>query len=271
MNAGTEGYSVLMSVYAKEDPSYLTSSIRSILDQTVPTDDFVIVCDGPLTEGLESVLRDSEDSIRLIRLPENRGLGKALDAGLKECRHELVARMDSDDIAYPDRMEKQLKAFSEDPDLALMSGTITEFKDTVSAVTGKREVPLTNADIRAFSRKRNPMNHPAVMFKKSAVMAAGGYSEDYPLFEDYYLWVRMLQNGAIAANTSDPLVYMRVDDKTYLRRGGRKYASDMLRFHKYLRRSGWSSATDYITGAVPHAIICVMPNFIRGLIYSKLH
>ena len=271
MNAGAEEYSVLMSVYAKEDPEYLTSSIRSILDQTVPTDDFVIVCDGPLTNELESVLRDFKGSINLVRLSENQGLGKALEAGLASCRHDLVARMDSDDIAYPDRMEKQLRAFCEDPELSLMSGTVTEFVNTVSAVTGKREVPLSDADIRSFSRKRNPMNHPAVMFRKSAVKEAGGYSEDYPLFEDYYLWIRMLRNGAVAGNTSDPLVYMRVDDKTYQRRGGWKYASDMLRFHKYLKDSGWTSALDYITGAVPHAVICVLPNFIRGFIYSRLH
>ena len=260
-----------MSVYAKEHADYLKQSIESILSQTVLSDDIVIVCDGALTRELDDVLDSFKDKIRLVRLPENRGLGKALNAGLAECRHDLVARMDSDDIALPGRMEKQLKLFASDPDISFASGTIEEFSGTPDNTTGKRSVPLDNEAIRHYSRKRNPMNHPAVMFRKSAVLAVGGYNEDYPLFEDYSLWVRMLMNGSKAVNTDDTLVYMRVDDNTFERRGGKKYASDMLRFHKYLKSSKWSSLSDYLTGALPHAIVCVLPNGLRKLIYKKLH
>ena len=265
------GYSVLISVYAKERADYLKQSIESILSQTVLSDDIVIVCDGALTRELDDVLDSFKDKIRLVRLPENRGLGKALNAGLAECRHDLVARMDSDDIALPGRMEKQLKLFASDPDISFASGTIEEFSGTPDNITGKRSVPLDNEAIRRYSRKRNPMNHPAVMFRKSAVQAVGGYNEDYPLFEDYSLWVRMLMNGSKAVNTDDTLVYMRVDDNTFERRGGKRYASDMLRFHKYLKSEKWSSLSDYLTGALPHAIVCVLPNGLRKLIYKKLH
>ena len=271
MSAQSDKYSVLMSVYAREKASFLKASIESILSQTVPADEFVIVCDGKLTDELDSVLSSFTDKIKLVRLPENKGLGNALNAGLSACTNELVARMDSDDIAYPDRMEKQLKMFAQDPSLALTSGTVTEFKDDISNTEGKREVPLTDEEIRAFSHKRNPMNHPAVMFKKSAVEEAGGYSEEYPYFEDYYLWVRMLMKGAKAANTADALVYMRVDDDTFVRRGGKKYASDMLRFHRYLRAQKWASFSEYITGALPHALICVLPNGLRKAVYKMLH
>lgn len=271
MSAQSDKYSVLMSVYAREKASFLKASIESILSQTVPPDEFVIVCDGKLTEELDGVLSSYEDKIKLVRLPENRGLGNALNAGLSACSNELVARMDSDDISYPDRMEKQLLMFSEDPSLALISGTVTEFRNNISDIAGKREVPLSDEDIRRFSHKRNPMNHPAVMFRKSAVESAGGYSEEYPYFEDYYLWVRMLMNGSAAANTADELVYMRVDDDTFVRRGGRKYASDMLRFHRYLRTRKWASLSDYLTGALPHALICILPNNLRKAVYKKLH
>ena len=271
MSAQSDKYSVLMSVYAREKASFLKASIESILAQTVPADEFVIVCDGKLTSELDDVLSTYEDKIKLVRLSENSGLGNALNAGLSACTNDLVARMDSDDIAYPDRIEKQLKMFKEDPELTLTSGTVTEFKDDISAIIGKREVPLSDEDIRSFSHKRNPMNHPAVMFRKSAVEKAGGYSEEYPYFEDYYLWVRMLMKGAKARNTADALVYMRVDDDTFARRGGRKYASDMLRFHRYLRAQKWSSLSDYVTGALPHALICVLPNNLRKAVYKKLH
>ena len=271
MSTADCGYSVLMSVYAKEHADYLKQSIESILSQTVLSDDIVIVCDGALTRELDDVLDSFKDKIRLVKLPENRGLGKALNAGLSECRHDLVARMDSDDIALPGRMEKQLKLFASDPDISLTSGTIEEFSGTPDNITGKRSVPLDNETIRHYSRKRNPMNHPAVMFRKSAVQAVGGYNEDYPLFEDYSLWVRMLMNGSKAVNTDETLVYMRVDDNTFERRGGKRYASDMLRFHKYLKSEKWSSLSDYLTGALPHAIVCVLPNGLRKLIYKKLH
>lgn len=265
------GYSVLMSVYAKEHADHLKQSIESILSQTVLSDDIVIVCDGALTPELDDVLNGYEDKIRLIRLPENQGLGKALNAGLSECRYDLVARMDSDDIACPDRIEKQLAFFAADPDLALASGTVAEFSGDTDNIVGKRSVPLSSEEIIRYSHKRNPMNHPAVMFRRLAVQSVGGYNEDYPLFEDYSLWVRMLQNGSKALNTADTLVYMRVDDNTFVRRGGRKYASDMLRFHKHLKSEGWSSLADYLTGALPHAIVCILPNGLRKLIYKKLH
>jgi hypothetical protein len=179
--------------------------------------------------------------------------------------------MDSDDIALPDRMEKQLRVLSEDPSVVLTSGTVEEFTDDVSNIVGKREVPLSYNEIKAFSHKRNPMNHPAVMFRRDAVINAGGYNEDYPYFEDYSLWVRMLMNGNKAVNLKDTIVYMRVDRDTFVRRGGRKYASDMLKFHRYLYRSKWSSFADFMTGALPHALVCILPNSIRKSVYKKLH
>lgn len=263
-------YSVLMSVYGKENPIFLKESIQSILSQTVSTNDFVLVCDGPLTPELDAVI-NSFSGINVVRLPENKGLGQALSHGITLCKNELVARMDSDDIAFPDRMEKQLDAFSANPDVSLISGTIVEFQDNISNIKGKRELPISNEEIRAFSRKRNPFNHPAVMFKKSAVIQCGNYDESYHLFEDYYLWVRMLQKGFKGFNLKDNLVYMRVDDNTIIRRGGASYAREMLRFHKWLRKQGWSTWGDYLTGAVPHAMVCVLPKGIRKAVYKRLH
>ncbi len=264
-------YSVLMSVYSGEKPEYLRCSIQSILDQTVPSNDIVIVCDGPLTDELNEVLTSFADKIRTIRLPDNGGLGNALNKGLGECLNDIVARMDSDDIALPDRMAKQLSIFTEDKDIALVSGTVEEFSEDISVIVGRRDVPLSYEEIKSFSRKRNPMNHPAVMFRKTAVIKAGSYNEDYPYFEDYSLWIRILMNGERAVNLKDTLVYMRVDEGTFTRRGGVRYASDMLRFHRYLLRSGWSSVADYISGALPHAVVCILPNRLRAMIYKKLH
>ena len=270
-----ENYSVLMSVYFKEQPNNLRQAMESMRQQTAPTDDFVLVCDGPLTDDLDAVINEEQEKfepiLHVLRLEKNEGLGNALNEGLKLCRNELVARMDSDDISRPERCEKQLELFERYSDISLSSGAVSEFIDDLADPTGKREVPITDEEIRIFSRKRNPMNHPCVMFKKSAVEHSGGYKETYHLFEDYYLWVRMLMKGFKARNTKDVLLDMRSPTDMYLRRGGKKYADDMLRFHQWMKKSGWSSEVDYLTGAVPHAVVCVLPNGARKLVYGKLH
>lgn len=269
-----QNYSVLMSVYYKENPEYLRTSMESMFNQSVPTNNFVLVCDGELNKSLDAVIAEMQSKhnnvLQIVRLEKNSGLGNALNEGLKHCKNELVARMDSDDISTLERCKKQLQAFQENDLLAICSGTIEEFETTPDQIKCKRKLPLKNDDIRAFSKKRNPFNHPAVMFKKAVVISVGGYTEKYHLFEDYDLWVRMLQNGTVSQNLEETLVYMRTPYDMYLRRGGKKYAQDMLRFHMWLRRSGWTSKADYFTGATPHAVVCVLPNRLRKMVYAAL-
>lgn len=268
-------YSVLMSVYFKEKPNNLRQAMESMRCQTVPTNDFVLVCDGPLTDGLNAVINKEQKKLgtvlQVLRLEKNGGLGNALNEGLKICKNELVARMDSDDISRPYRCEKQMELFERYPNISLSSGTVSKFVTDPDHPEGERTLPITDVEIRVFSRKRNPMNHPCVMFKKSAVEEAGGYNEAYHLFEDYYLWVRMLMKGYKARNTQEVLLDMRSPADMYLRRGGKKYAEDMLQFHQWMKKSGWSGEIDYLTGAVPHAVVCVLPNGVRKLVYEKLH
>lgn len=263
-----KNYSVLMSVYASESPLNLRQSIDSIKAQDLKPSEFVLVIDGPIGPDLNEVI-ESFPEIKLVRLPQNVGLGAALNEGLKHVTNELVARMDSDDIAFPSRMSKQVEKMNEGYDL--ISAPVQEFTNTTSYVTGKRDIPYTKEDIIAYSHKRNPFNHPCVMFRKSCVLASGGYNSDFPYFEDYDLWIRMLKNDARVANLSEPLLFMRTDEGMYLRRGGKKYAALMLNFHKHLLKTGWTTKWEYISGALPHAIVCIMPEFIRRAVYRRLH
>lgn len=266
-----ENYSILMSVYYKEKPEYLDQSIQSMINQTVKSNDFVLVCDGPLTPELDAVIEKYKDVLHVVRLKTNQGLGNALNVGLKECKNDIVARMDSDDISVLNRCEKQLKMFENDPSLGLLSAAIVEFANDPNEITGKRELPTKDIDIKKYSRKRCPMNHPVVMFRKSAVENAGGYSGEFHLFEDYYLWIRMLQTGVVTGNVSENLLYMRAPVDMFQRRGGKAYARYMLNFRWWMHKSGWSSIIDFLLSAVPQAIICVLPNRIRKSIYSILH
>lgn len=268
-------YSVLMSVYYKECPEFLYQAMESIAKQTVPTNDFVLVCDGPLNDQLDAVIDQMQnvfgEVLNVVRLEKNVGLGNALNVGIQHCKNNLVARMDSDDISRIDRCEQQLKAFEDISNLGLLSSSVLEFSNSIDEITGKRYVPETNDTIIEYSRRRNPINHPAVMFCKNAVATAGGYSERFHLFEDYYLWIRMLRNGIVTANLKESLLYMRTPPDMFQRRGGLRYAKNMLKFRWWMFRSGWSTGKDFVVSALPQAIVCVMPNGIREKIYKLLH
>lgn len=264
-------YSVLMSVYAKEKAEYLERSINSVLQQTVKTDDFVVVCDGSLTAELDEVIRKYNSSLNVVRLPQNQGLGAALDEGLTHCRYDLVARMDSDDVSLPQRCEKELKMFAANPELAICSAGLAEFQDDENVLVGKRVLPTEHNAICTYSKKRCPFNHPVVMYRKSAVLAVGGYTSEFLMFEDYPLWVRLLKAGYQSANCDEVLLLMRTPVDMYKRRGGTAYTKNMLRFHWWMYKEGWSSIVDFGTGALPHAVICVLPNGVRKGVYKFLH
>ena len=263
-------YSVLMAVYYKDNPEHFRRAADSILAQSVVSDDIVLVCDGPVDGELLRAVEEYRDSFRIVKLNHNIGLGAALNEGLRYCKHDLVARMDSDDICKPDRCEKQLELFKENPQLGLVSSAVEEFSDAETNHIGVRNLPVSHRDIIKYSKRRNPFNHPAVMFRKSEVEKAGGYTEEFHFFEDYDLWVRMLKNGTKTGNSTEPLLLMRVSDDMYKRRGGARYANDLLRFHKMLLKTGYINLSDFLFCACPHAAVCVMPNGVRKAVYGKL-
>lgn len=267
-----EKYSVLMSVYEKEKPEYLRQSVESILAQTVKPDEFVIVCDGPLNAELDEVLaeyvRRYADLFKIIRQKENRGLGNALNTGLKYCSNNLVARMDSDDISMPDRMERQLAVFAKE-NVDIVSGTVAEFLETTDNVVMRRVLPENSEEIRRFAKRRNPFNHPAVMYKKESVIKAGGY-EDFMLFEDYHLWIRMLCMGCEGYNIPESILYMRSGASLYGRRGGMSYAKQIIRFRWYMLRCGYAGIGDFLVTAAGHSLIALVPNGVRRKFYERV-
>ena len=267
-----KGYSVLMSVYHKEKPEYLNQAIASIQAQTLPTDDFVLVCDGPLNDALDAVIsvkqQEMGETLNVVRLAKNGGLGNALNEGIKHCKNELVARMDSDDIAYPDRCEKQIAVFYTHPEVSVCSGIVEEFTSTPDVVDAKRVPPEVHEEIVEFAKKRNPFNHPCVMYKKSAVEAVGSY-QDFYLLEDYYLWLRMLIAGYNGYNIQEPLLHMRAGSDMYLRRAGWKYAKTQARLFKFMKSQGFIGEGQYIKSCVIRSGSALAPNWLRKLMFER--
>lgn len=264
-------YSVLLSVYKKEKPEWLKAALESVLAQTVPPSEIVLVKDGPLTPELDSVIdqiRSQQGCLKTVSLPENRGLGLALQEGLNHCKSELVARMDTDDLALPNRCEKQLAKFIEDPSLDIVGCWENEFwGDSIDKPFSCHKVPETHEEIFKFMHRRCALLHPTVIFKKNAVLKAGNYRH-HPLFEDYDLFVRMMQTGAKAYNIQEGLYYLRVNPMLFKRRGGRKYAKTLLKCKFDMWRSGFYSFTDFIISGLGHYFVSLMPNRMRIAFYK---
>jgi len=263
-------FSVLMSVYKKDNPVWLKEAIESIFTQSVKPNEVVVVCDGPLTKEIEDVL--SQYSVRIIlhRLTKNSGLGEALRQGVEKCSYELIARMDSDDISLPDRFEKQLSYFEKHPNTAILSGWIQEIDGKTLQPVAIREVPCTDTEIKKFIKTRCPFNHMTVMYKKSAVLDVGNY-QPFHLMEDYYLWARMVATGYEMANLPEILLNARVDAAMYGRRGGLKYFKSNYAMSKKMYELGLISLPTFLFNtSVRFCVQVLMPNSVRGWFYRKV-
>lgn len=267
--------SVLMSLYIKEKPEYAKACFESLLKQTEPADEWVIVEDGPLSAGLYRLLDEYEREypglIKRLPLEKNQGLGLALRAGIPECSNELIARMDTDDIAREDRFEKQLAEFEKNPALDICGSNIDEFENDPSAIVAHRNVPATDAEIKQYQKRRDAFNHMTVMYKKKAVLNAGNY-ESCPLMEDTYLWVKMIQTGATCKNIEEPLVFVRIGRGMYERRGGLSYYKKYKEGRRKVYKTGYISWIDYYYTLLIQLVVALMPSNMRGWIYkTKLH
>ena len=244
----------------------------SIFTQTTCPDEVILVEDGPLSSELNDIISEYSakyPTLKIIPLPTNQGLGKALNEGLKHCSYDIVARMDTDDIAKPDRFEKQLAVFEKYLDIDVVGAWIDEFEDDISEVKSVRKLPELPDDIRQFAKRRNPINHPVVMFRKSAVLAAGGY-QHFPLFEDYYLWIRMLMNGAKFYNIQESLLYFRFSPEMFKRRGGWRYVISELHFLQKMRQMHFISFSEFMQNLFVRFSIRLIPNSLRAIVYTKL-
>lgn len=261
-------YSTLMSVYGKEKPEFLRASIESVMNQTTPPNDFLIVCDGPLGTELDKVLEilsRKYSEIRLLRLEKNLGLGEALRLGLTQTKYEIVMRMDSDDICFSRRAEKQLALMN---NFDLVGSWIEEFEGSENNIIGERRVPETFEKIYKFALRRCPFNHPSVMFRKSIILAAGSY-KPLPYVEDYYLWIRVLNTTRRVTNVQEPLLKMRSGLVMRSRRGGKVYRKSLRWLRKYMLKEKMISYPKYLWIVLEQTIFLLVPLKLKEFIYRK--
>lgn len=267
----TTQFSVSMCVYGKDNPKHFDVAVQSILDQTIPPAEVVLVVDGPVPNELDLVINKYEISplFRTIRLAENQGHGNARRIGLENCNFDLVALMDADDISVPNRFEKQLLVFYENPNLSVVGGIIEEFIDETSNLVAKRTVPSEHHEILTFMKKRCPFNQVTVMLKKADVQKVGGYL-DWHKNEDYYLWLRLALSNSYFYNINEVLVFVRVGNEMYQRRGGYKYFLSEYRLQRFMFEKSIISLSQFFINVSQRLIVQVLlPNTIRGWVFQK--
>lgn len=267
-------FSVAMCVYEKDNAEWFDSALGSvIIKQTVKPSEVVLVVDGPVSDSIHAVIKKYEkicDGRRIFKVnefTENRGLGEALKVGIKNCTYELIARMDSDDIAVENRFELQLRKMA-DQTVDICGGQIEEFIGDINNTAGRRLVPETDSELKSYMKKRCPFNHMTVMYKKTAVLEAGNYM-DWFWNEDYYLWIRMALAHMTFANLPEVLVHVRVGKDMYARRGGKKYFVSETRLQKYMLDKKMISFPTYVGNIGKRAIMQILlPNKIRARVFK---
>lgn len=262
-----------MSVYKNDNPKFVKSALDSIINQTFKPSEIILMIDGPVSDELKEIIIVYSNNYQFIKpqwQEKNTGLGNVLHKGLLLCENEFVARMDADDIAAPDRFEKQIDFLKGRPDIAVLGGQISEFIDSEKNIIGYRTVPLSPEECRKYYQDRDPLNHMTVMFRKSAVLAVGNYLP-WHLDEDTYLWGRLLKAGYNLGNLPDTLVNVRVGKEMYARRGGWKYFKSDSKILRWKLENNLSSKSRFLYNYLIRFIIQVlMPNSARGWIFKNM-
>lgn len=265
-------YTVCLSVYSKDKPSDFFEALQSVYNQTLKPNEIVLVVDGPISCELESVINIFSQqyfSIKILRFKENRGHAAARQAGLDNASNELVAIMDSDDMALPERFEKQISFLANHPEVDIVGGQITEFIEREDNIVGKRTVPETDKEIKDYLKSRCPMNLVTIMARKSSIQKVGGYIDWY-CEEDYYLWIRMALANCTFANLPDTLVNVRVGKEMYSRRGGWKYFRSEARLQRYMLTHKVISFPRYFYNvSVRFVLQALLPNSVRGWVFQN--
>lgn len=261
-------FSILISVYYGENASYLFDSLESVFHQSLKPTEVILVKDGELTDELNQVINrfaERHDNMFIFGYANNRGLGYALKFGLGNCRHDIVFRCDSDDINAFDRFERQMHIL-DTMDVAIVGSNIEEFNFTRGDLKRFREVPEGNQEIQKIKKSRNPFNHMSVAFRKSAVVASGGYIE-MPGYEDYYLWLRLLGKYQ-GYNIQSSLVYARVGNNMISRRQGIEFVLKEFRFQRRLVRDNLIGRRRYIINIFLRVTLRMLPPKVLKSFYN---
>lgn len=267
-------FSVLVSIYFKENPIFFRESLLSVYNkQSLKPDEIVLICDGVLTDELNNqiiYLKSQIPVLKVFSYKINKGLGYALNYGISKCSNELIFRMDADDISRSDRFEKQVFVFKNNPNLILIGSSICEFNHSLEDLNQFRIPPTDGSEIYESRFKRNPFNHMTVGFKKSKIKSVGGYKTMYN-YEDYYLWLRLLKvyDFSCFYNSEESLVYARIGTDFFKRRSGLTLARNEYLFQKTLFLENIITLKIFLKNIILRVPVRLLPQKMIYIMFSN--
>ncbi|GCD77077.1 putative glycosyltransferase [Thermaurantimonas aggregans] len=264
---------VLLPIYHGDKALWLRESLKSIEAQTAKASEIIIVQDGPISGELEEELHRWQKhlpEIKIVKLPENRGIPAALNAGVQAASQPWIARMDADDIAEPYRFEIQWQFLQRHPEVAIIGSWIDEYDEGMKYKLASRELPTSHADIFRFAHWRCPFNHQTVLYRRDAVLSVGGYPLEKVMGEDYVLWTRLLHAGYLAANIPKALVRVRAGTSLIYRRRGRKYLKLEYKSMYMIYQMGFYKWYHYVIQLLIRTTVRLMPVSLVESVYKLL-
>ncbi|MBS7295863.1 MAG: glycosyltransferase [Treponema sp.] len=265
-------FSATIGCYKNDNPKDFETAFLSIYNQTVRPDEIIITVDGPIPPELDAVVTrfETEYLAVILRSEQNNGQGIAHSMAVSHAKYDWIAIMDADDISVPDRFEKQLAVIADHPEISVLGGQIDEFIGTPDNVVGIRNVPLEDYMIKRYLRIRCPFNHTSILLNTHMVKEAGNY-QGWHYNEDYFLYCRMLEKGAVFCNLPDILCHVRVGKEMYERRGGWRYFKSEAKLQGWMYKHKIIAFPRYcINVAIRLCVQVFMPNWLRGFVFQKL-
>lgn len=265
--------SVVMSVYKNDDTAFFEEAIKSILNQSYLPDEIVIVVDGPVSSEINKLLDFYENKklFKIIRLVQNKGLANALNIGIAEAKGNYIARMDSDDICFEDRFQKQID-FIVKENLDIVGGQIIEFGNDIEDVVSFRKVPLEHSEMINFMKVRSPFSHPTILFRKEVFFGLNGY--DVSIFpEDYDFFVRAYLKGFKFGNVDQSVLWFRLGSdrsKAIRRRWGLTYAKNEIKLYKKFLQLGYYNYPEFFKVICFKIPLRILPFAFYKFIYFKI-
>jgi glycosyltransferase involved in cell wall biosynthesis len=268
-------FCVLMSLYHKENAVYFDMAMKSIwMDQTLKPSQIVLVLDGPLTHELDTSIENWTkvlgDILTLVPLKENVGLGWALNEGLKHCKYEIIARMDTDDVSMHDRFKHQITFLEDNPDIDVVGTFISEMDEEGHITRPEVQYPLEHNKLRRMFVKRDPLPHMTVMFRSSFFQKAGPYSGELRMAEDTLLWYRGFSSNCKFANIPVTGVIVRQSASFYDRRGDLTKSVNLLMFRLKTINNNLGYGLKGNVYALAYFFLCMSPSTIKKLLYRYL-
>lgn len=270
-------FSVLISVYQQDNTFYFSQALDSIISQTLSPNEIVIVKDGPLNRDLDIVLSGFIEkysiviNIKVVAINENIGLGGALNIGILNCSNDYIVRMDSDDICKIDRFEKLVNFIHLNPEYTIVGSSIEEFCNTPGDINKFRVLPKEGIELYKYSKFRNPINHPSIVFRKKEILNIGSYRADLRFFEDFAFAINVLNSKGLIYNISESLLHFRVGEnfKSVKRRHGLRYLIYEFNFLKYSYKIGHINKFETLLYFFLKLPLRILPFPVLKFVYSR--